>query len=87
VFSCVPKRSLSRIDSRIQTGDLIFFASTRSQLDVFHCGIVVRSGNSLLLRHASRSQSGVVEQQLSQFLKANRTAGIMLARPVERATH
>jgi len=86
-FSCVPKGSISKLDSRIQTGDLIFFASTRPQLDVFHCGIVVRSGKSLLLRHASRSQSGVVEQELSQFLKANRMAGILLARPVERAAH
>jgi len=86
-FSCVPKRFLPRIESRIQTGDLIFFASTRPQLDVFHCGIVVRSGDRLLLRHASRSQSGVVEQELSQFLKTNRMTGILLARPTERAAH
>jgi cell wall-associated NlpC family hydrolase len=86
-FSCLPKRSLSRIDSRLQTGDLIFFASTRPQLDIFHCGVVIRDGERLLLRHASRSQSGVVEQDLSRFLKANRMSGIMVVRPIERAAH
>jgi len=86
-FSCVPKRSFSRVDSQIQTGDLIFFASTRPHLDVFHCGLLVRSGDRLRLRHASRSQSGVVEQDLSQFLKANRMSGILLVRPLERIPH
>jgi cell wall-associated NlpC family hydrolase len=86
-FACVPKRYLSRIDSRLHSGDLIFFASTRPRLDVFHCGVVIRSGEGLLLRHASRSQSGVVDQDLSHFLKANRMAGILVARPVERAAY
>jgi len=86
-FSCAPKKYLSRIDSRLRSGDLIFFASTRPHLDIFHCGILIRSAEALLLRHASRNQSGVVEQDLSQFLNANRMAGILLARPVERAAH
>ncbi|HLQ76099.1 MAG TPA: N-acetylmuramoyl-L-alanine amidase-like domain-containing protein [Terriglobia bacterium] len=82
-FSCIPKRLLPKVDDRIHSGDLIFFASTRPQLDVFHCGIVIRDGERLLLRHASRSQGGVVEQELSTFLKANRMAGVILARPVD----
>jgi cell wall-associated NlpC family hydrolase len=82
-FSCVPKRLLPKVDAQIHSGDLIFFASTRPHLDVFHCGIVIRDGKRLLLRHASRSQGGVVEQDLSTFLKANRMAGVILARPVE----
>ena len=84
-FSCVPKRRLGRIARDIQSGDLIFFASTRPHLDVYHCGIVIRDGERLLMRHAARSQGGVVEQDLSSFLKANRMAGVILARPVEQA--
>jgi len=84
-FSCVPKRRLGKVASSIQSGDLIFFASTRSHLDVYHCGIVVRDRDRLRMRHASRSQGGVVEQDLSSFLKANRMAGIILARPIEQA--
>lgn len=84
-FSCVPKRGLGKIANDIQSGDLIFFASTRPHLDVYHCGIVIRDGERLLMRHASRSQGGVVEQELSNFLKANRMAGVILVRPIEQA--
>ncbi len=78
---CVPKRAVPRLERYLQTGDLIFFASTRTHLDVFHAGIIVRDGNRVLMRHASRSQGGVVEQELSEFLKANRMAGVIVARP------
>ena len=84
-FSCIPKRALKSVRGDMRTGDLIFFASTRPQLDVFHCGLVVRKGEKFFLRHASRSQGGVVEQELDSFLKQNRMAGVLLARPVERS--
>ena len=84
-FSCIPKRVFSAVQREIRTGDLIFFASTRANLDVFHCGVVVQKGDRLLLRHASRSRGVVVEQELESFLKDNRMAGILLARPVQRS--
>jgi len=65
----------------LHSGDLIFFVSTRRTLDVFHAGIIVRDGNTVLMRHASRSHGFVVEQELSEFLKANRMAGVIVARP------
>ena len=83
-FSCVPKNALSKVADRIHSGDLIFFASTRPHLDIFHCGVVIRDGRRLLLRHASRSQGGVVEQELGTFLKANRMAGVIVVRPIEQ---
>jgi Protein of unknown function (DUF1460) len=60
---------------------LIFFASTRKHLDVFHAGIIVRDRDKVLMRHASRSQGGVVEQELNGFLKANRMTGVIVVRP------
>ena len=80
---CVPKRAVPRLEQYLQSGDLIFFASTRKNLDVFHAGIVVRDGKRVLMRHASRSQGLVVEQELSEFLKANRMAGVIVVRPQE----
>jgi hypothetical protein len=80
-FRCVPKQFLPRMKGRILTGDLVFFASTRTHCDVFHCGIVVRQRDRLLLRHASRSRNGVVEQALADFLKNNRMSGVILVRP------
>lgn len=82
-FSCVPKPAIGKLAPRLHNGDLIFFASTRKHLDIFHCGIVVLDGGRVLVRHASRSRGGVVEQDLNEFLKANRMAGVIVARSKE----
>ena len=78
---CVPKAAVPRLERHLQSGDLIFFASTRKNLDMFHAGIIVRDGKKVFMRHASRSQGMVVEQELSEFLKANRMAGVVVTRP------
>jgi hypothetical protein len=80
-IKCVPKSAVQRLEQYLQSGDLIFFASTRKNLDMFHAGIIVRDNNKVSMRHASRSQGGVVEQELSDFLKANRMAGVVVVRP------
>jgi cell wall-associated NlpC family hydrolase len=80
---CVPKRAVPRLERYLQTGDLIFFASTRKNLDVFHAGIIVR-GENVSMRHASRSKGAVVEQELSDFLDANRMTGVIVMRPQTR---
>ncbi|HEY2525757.1 MAG TPA: N-acetylmuramoyl-L-alanine amidase-like domain-containing protein, partial [Candidatus Binataceae bacterium] len=54
-LECVPKRAVARIAKYLRSGDLMFFASTRKNLDVFHAGIVVRDGARPRMRHASRS--------------------------------
>lgn len=79
----VPKPAVPRLERYLQTGDLIFFVSTRKHLDVFHAGIIVRDGEKVFMRHASRSQGVVVEQDLSEFLKTNRMTGVIIARPQE----
>jgi hypothetical protein len=79
---CVPKASVPRLAARLQSGDLIFFVSTRKNLDTFHAGIIVRDGKRMLMRHASRSHGSVVEQVLSEFLKENRMAGVIIVRPL-----
>ncbi len=78
---CIPKAALQRLERHLQTGDLIMFASTRKNLDVFHAGIIVRGRRRVLLRHASRSRGRVVEQELAEFLRANRMAGVIIVRP------
>jgi Protein of unknown function (DUF1460) len=78
---CVAKRAVPQCVERLRSGDVISFVSTHKHLDVFHAGIIVRDGKRILMRHASRSQGGVVEQELSEFLKANRMAGVIVVRP------
>ena len=83
-FRCFPKRSFAKVSSRIQTGDVIMFVSTKKHLDVFHAGILIRRGKQILLRNAARSAGKVIEQELREFLRANRMSGFILARPVCR---
>jgi hypothetical protein len=78
---CIPKSAAPRAAVHLQSGDVICFVSTRKNLDVFHAGIIVRDGKKVLMRHASRSRGCVVEQELSEFLKANRMAGVIVVRP------
>jgi hypothetical protein len=84
IFSCFPKRTFAKVSSRIQTGDVIMFVSTRKHLDVFHAGILIRRGKQILLRNAARSAGKVIEQDVREFLRANRMSGFILARPVCR---
>ena len=80
-FEAVPKSEMRKLAPQLQTGDVIFFGSTRAHNDVFHIGFIIRDGNRLRLRHASRSKGAVVEQELDEFLKANRMSGVIIARP------
>lgn len=84
IFRLFPKRSFSTMRSRIRTADLIMFVSTRKHLDVFHMGILIRQDDRILLRHATRSAGKVIEQDLIDFLRANRMSGFILARPLCR---
>lgn len=82
----IPKASFLARGPRLDTGDVLFFLSTRRHLDVFHCGIaVVDRSNDVpvcLMRHAARSRGEVVEQSLNSFVSANRMAGIIAVRPL-----
>ncbi len=84
-FSCVPKAGWPAFAPRVRNGDVILFASTNPRLDVFHCGLLVLAGGRWNLRHASRSQGRVVEEELSGFLAGNRMAGVIVVRPLEVA--
>jgi cell wall-associated NlpC family hydrolase len=81
-FRCFPKRSLKRIQNRIEPGDMMLFASVRKMLDVFHAGILIKGGGEISLRHATRSAGRVVEQSLASFAAAHRMSGMILLRPL-----
>ncbi len=78
----IPKKAFMRRQHDIQTGDLVFFASTRRDRDVFHCGLLIRD-ETVRIRHASLSQGQVVDQELTEFLRANRMSGVIAVRPRE----
>ncbi len=82
-FACVPKARFAALAPRLANGDVVLFTSTKANLDVFHCGFLVKDGGAWRLRHASRSAGRVVEEDLFSFLRANRMAGLILVRPLE----
>lgn len=81
LIKCAPKAFVRRIEPHLRAGDIICFVSTRSNLDVFHAGIIARGRAATALRHASRSKGAVVEQGLSDFLRNNRMSGMIVVRP------
>lgn len=83
-FRYFPKVRFARVSPRIRTGDVAMFVSTKKHLDVFHAGLLIRRDKQILLRHATRSVGKVVEQDVGEFLKANRMSGFILARPLCR---
>ena len=78
----MPKRICMRRLATVRTGDLVFFASTRSNLDVFHCGLLVH-GDPVKMRHAPLSRGRVIEEDLSVFVARNRMSGIICVRPLD----
>ena len=83
-FRLFPKRRYQKVRSLICTGDVIMFVSTKKHLDVFHMGMLIRDGDQVVMRHATRSAGKVVEQELIDFMRSNRMTGFILARPLCR---
>ena len=84
-FHLYRKQKLDSIAARIETGDLILFASAKRNLDFFHTGLLIASGREIMMRHAARSEGSVVEQPLPDFLSKHRMSGFALLRPVAKA--
>ncbi|MBS1792139.1 MAG: DUF1460 domain-containing protein [Acidobacteria bacterium] len=78
-----PKHELSAVSRWLKDGDLILFASGRKGLDVSHAGMIVRNGEQVLMRNASRSHKKVVELDLAEFFKTLPMNGFMIFRPKE----
>ena len=66
---------------QLQGGDVVAFASLGEGLDVFHCGLIVRVGDGVRLRHYSKKAGTSVEEPLADFLSRDMMAGILVARP------
>ncbi len=85
-FVCNSRASVFAHPERLATGDIVGFVSLRPGLDFYHTGfIIVDEHGKLLLRHASLSHGGVVEQTLAEFCDVSRVRLLTLLRPQEIA--
>ncbi|MBX2801341.1 MAG: DUF1460 domain-containing protein [Myxococcales bacterium] len=80
----VPSAAVPALTARARMGDLVGFMSDKDDLDTFHVGLLAPvAGQPLAVRHAGRSRSMVVHQDLVEFLEDNDVPGMLLARPLE----
>ena len=77
----MPQREILARADRLKTGDVAAFVPTWESLDVFHCGLLIVSNGTVVLRHASRSRGGVGDEPLAAFLSRVKLRGTMVARP------
>ncbi|MEK7830437.1 MAG: N-acetylmuramoyl-L-alanine amidase-like domain-containing protein [Acidobacteriota bacterium] len=78
-----PRHELAVVSRWLKNGDWILFASGRKGLDVSHAGLIVRNGEQVWMRHATRSHRKVIEQDLIEFFGILPMNGFMIYRPKE----
>lgn len=85
-FYYIPKNEISSCAKRIRTGDILFFTTSISGLDISHAGIAYRSGGRLTFIHASSKFRKVTVQSgtLSEYCENSKTCtGIVVCRAKE----
>ena len=76
----LPSSAVPLLAEHARAGDVVCFVSNRPDLDTFHVGVLV-PGETLAVRHASRSAGQVIHQDLAEFLAKNDVPGMLVARP------
>ncbi|RMG41908.1 MAG: DUF1460 domain-containing protein [Candidatus Dadabacteria bacterium] len=80
----IPLERFNNILPELKAGDIIFFGTTRPDLDVSHMGLL-EPQNGLNLIHASKSKGEVIREDLNQFLvRFGESPGVLLARVKDR---
>ena len=87
-YHYIPKAKLARLESKIQSGDLIAITTGIKGLDIVHVGFAIRSENDnrIHLFHASTSsnQVEISAKPLADYLMGNKSqSGVMVCRLVE----
>jgi len=85
VMRVIPRAVFLANAGKLETGDIVGFVSQRSDLDYFHCGLVVR-GHTLLLRHASETRRRVLDESMAHFFTRAGAQSVTVVRPQEVAT-
>ena len=82
-FYIIDRDKVARMQSAIQQGDIIAFATDQEGLDVAHVGFAAKQGRQLHLLHASSKKGAVMisKETLPAYLKFNKKfTGILVAR-------
>ena len=76
---------LDKLQKIYQDGDIIFFGSSKQDLDYFHLGLLFTGPQGqLILRHASRTSGRVLDEELNEFLeRVDGCPGVTTVRPID----
>ena len=85
-MTTVPTAAFLQQAHLLAPGDIVGFTSRRSNLDYFHTGLIAfGKDHSLLLRHASQSRGGVIDERMTAFVAVNRVKSITVLRAADNA--
>jgi hypothetical protein len=85
-ISYIPAEALTEaIIKKLTTGDYVGIYTNHPDLDVTHVGIVMRSGNKLLFRHASSKAQHrtVIDEDFMKYMINRPGLVILRARPIK----
>jgi hypothetical protein len=85
-ISYIPAEALTEaIIKKLTTGDYVGIYTNHPDLDVTHVGIVIRSGNKLLFRHASSKAQHrtVIDEDFMKYMINRPGLVILRARPIK----
>lgn len=83
----LPLAALAGVHGRLEHGLVVVFIGRSPGLFAAHTGILVRTGEEVTLRHASRAARRVVDEDLFRYLRRNRErlVGLLLLRVASEA--
>ena len=86
IYYYIPKLQVSKIESKLQTGDIIAIVNTNKGLDYSHTGLIYRKAGKAHFMHASSIKKKVIiDKTISQYLAHSKKSnkGISVLRPLE----
>ncbi len=85
----IPRENIEKVQTYLQTGDIVAFAASRQGLDYGHAGLVYRGqrGKVGLLHASSKKMRVILDGELVRWIQSVETCpGVTVARPVEVRT-
>jgi hypothetical protein len=82
-WTYIPKSKVSKMESKIQEGDIVAMTSSEPDLDITHQGFAVKKNGRIYILHASSDHHKVMitQRPLFDYLARNKgQSGIMVAR-------
>ncbi len=81
----IPKERIESVETKLQTGDIIAIATSKSGLDYAHTGLIIRDGDTARIMHASSQKKKVIlDGRISDYVNGVKShTGISVVRPLE----